>query len=297
MIKKSIFILSFCITLLSFKSVAQDLMDMFKDSTPTTNYTFATFKTTRIVSSQSIENPAKGVLLFMISHHFGQLNDGAYGLYGLDKSTIRLGLEYGITNKLAIGIGRSTYQKNIDGFLKYKILRQSKGKRNMPLSISYFGSIACNGLKWDNPDRENYFSSRLSYTHQLLLARKFGEHLSLQLSPTLIHSNLLQNLNNPDHQPYNDVYACGIGGRYKLTGSLCFNFEYFYVLPAYAANKTYNSLAVGFDLETGGHVFQLYLTNSLGMYEKAFISETTSSWVDGGIHLGFNISRVFTLGN
>jgi hypothetical protein len=265
-------------------------MDLFKDSTPTINYTFATFKTTRIVSSQSIENPPKGVLLFMISHHFGQLNDGAYGLYGLDKSTIRLGLEYGIGEKLAIGIGRSTYNKNIDGFVKYKIIRQSKGKRNVPLSISYFGSIACNGLKWDNPNRENYFTSRLSFTHQLLIARKFGENLSLQLSPTMIHTNLVKMKSD-----YNDIFALGGGGRYKLTGSISLNCEYFYMLPSYVADNTFNSLAVGFDIETGGHVFQLYLTNSLGMYEKAFISETTSTWADGGIHLGFNISRYFSI--
>ena len=295
MIKKSIFILSFCAYFMSLSSSAQDMMDLFKDSTTTRNFTYATFKTTRIISSQSIENPAKGVLLFMISHHFGQLNDGAYGFYGLDQSTIRLGLEYGISKRLAIGIGRSTYQKNIDGFLKYKIIRQSTGKRRVPFSISYFASIDCNGLKWDNPNRDNYFSSRLSYTHQLLIARKFNDHLSLQLSPTLVHNNLLHNLNNPDHPPFNDIFAIGGGGRFKLSKRVSFNVEYFYVFPSYAANNTYNSLAAGFDIETGGHVFQLYFTNSLGMYEKAFITETNSSWTNGGIHFGFNISRVFTL--
>jgi hypothetical protein len=290
MIKKSIFITFLLSSFFTLKSSAQDMMDLFADSTPQTNITYATFKTTRIVNSQSIENPAKGVLLFMISHHFGEINQGAYEFWGLDQSTIRLGFEYGVSNRLAIGVGRSSYHKNVDGFLKFKLIRQQTGKKSVPLSVSYFGSFACNGLNWDDPDRENYFTSRLAYTHQLFIARKFNDNLSLQITPTLIHTNLV-----PTTEAYNDIFALGFGGRYKLTKRLAFNFDYIYVFPKYAIEGTYNSLAVGFDIETGGHVFQIHLTNSTGMYEKAFITETTSSWKDGSIRLGFNISRVFTV--
>ena len=297
MIKKSIFILSFFASILSLSSNAQDMMDLLKDdnAAPAKSFTYAAFKTTRIIGSHSIENPAKGVLLFMISHRFGQLNDGLYGLYGLDKSTIRLGFEYGVSKRLAIGIGRSSLQKTVDGFLKYKLIRQSTGKNHIPFSVSYFNSVSCNGLKWDNPERTNYFTSRLTFTEQLLIARKFNDNITIQITPTLVHSNMVFNLTDPNHQPYNDVFAIGAGGRYKVSKRMSFNFEYIYELPAYAAKNTYNSLAVGIDLETGGHVFQIYLTNSQGMYEKAFITETTSSWTNAGIHLGFNISRVFTL--
>jgi hypothetical protein len=268
------------------------LFDLFNDSNNVTNYTYASFKTTRIVNGHSIENPSKGVLVFIISHHFGKLNDGAYEMFGLDRSTIRFGLEYGLSERLCLGAGRSTYQKNVDGFMKYKILRQSTGKNTMPVSLSYFSSISVNGLKWQYPERPNYFTSRLSYTHQLLLARKFSNSFSLQVMPTLVHRNLVQTIKEE-----NDVFAVGIGGRLKLTKRMSINGEYFYVLPGYVADHYYNSLSFGLDIETGGHVFQLHFTNSQGMFEKAFITETNADWLDGGIHFGFNITRVFTIAN
>ena len=169
-------------------------MDLLGDQPKTTDYTYATFKTTRIINSQSVENPAEGVLMFLIQHRFGRINTGAYEFFGLDQATIRLGLEYGITKRLAVGVGRSSYQKTYDGFLKYKILRQSTGLRKMPLSMSYYVSTAITSLKWEDmgvEDRTNYFSSRVSYTHQLLIARKFSKALSIQLIPTLIHKNLV----------------------------------------------------------------------------------------------------------
>jgi hypothetical protein len=288
--KKNIFISLFFILIFLSSSFCQDMMDLFKDSAQTANYTYATFKTTRIVNGQSIENPSKGVLLFMISHRFGQLNQGAYEFFGLDQSSIRLGLEYGIGDRLAIGAGRSSYDKNFDGFLKYKIIRQQTGKRMVPLSISWYSSVSLISLKWQYPERDNYFSSRLSYVNQLLIARKFSNSISLQLTPSMVHINLV-----PTSKDQNDIYSIGFGGRLKLTKRLSVNAEYFYVLPGTVADAHKNSFSIGFDIETGGHVFQLHCTNSTGMFDRAFITETTGDWLKGGIHFGFNISRVFTV--
>lgn len=270
-------------------SYSQELMDVFGEEEPTTEYVNATFKTTRIVSGHSIENPANGVLLFMISHHFGKLNQGAYDFFGLDQATIRLGLEYGINDFISIGIGRSTYQKTIDGFIKAKILRQSKGLRTMPISITALSSTDLFTLKWPDPERTNYFSSRFSYVHQLMIAKKFSESLSLQLTPTYIHKNLVVETNT------NDNFAIGIGGRYKITKRLSINAEYFHNLPGYIADHFENPLSVGFDIETGGHVFQLHFTNSQPMFDRALITETMGKWSKGDIYFGFNISRVFTI--
>lgn len=268
-----------------------DLMSLLDSGEETTDYAYATFKTTRLVLGQSIENPAKGTMLFLIQHHFGTVNSGAYEFWGLDQATIRLGLEYGINDWLAVGIGRSSYKKTFDGFLKAKILRQSSGAVNMPLSLSYFGSFSLNSLKWSEPDRDNYFSSRLAFTHQLLIARKFSPAVSLQLTPTLIHKNLV-----PTSQDKNDIFASGVGGRVKLTNRISFNAEYFYVFPDQIVSQEYdNSFSIGFDIETGGHVFQLFLTNSNPIFESGFISETNGNWTNGDIYFGFNISRVFTI--
>lgn len=254
------------------------------------NYTTATFKGTRVINGHSIENVAAGVLDFRISHRFGFVNTGAYEFFGLDGATLRLGLEYGITDRLMVGVGRASFNKAFDGFVKYKILRQSSGAKNMPITLSWFSNIVCNTIKWQNPERENYFSSRLAYAHQLLIGRKFNNDLSLQLSPTWIHRNLVAT-----KAESNDVMALGGLGRYKLTQRLSINAEYFYVLPNQLGDQYTNSLSVGVDIETGGHVFQLHFTNSTAMTEPGFITETVGVWKNGDIHFGFNISRVFTI--
>lgn len=285
---RSFIVLSLLMSI-NFPSEGQELMDVFGEEEPTTQFASATFKTTRVVSGHSIENPANGVLLFTISHHFGKINSGAYDFFGLDQATIRLGLEYGINDFLSVGIGRSTYQKTIDGFIKAKLLRQSKGVRNFPLSITAFSAMDLFTLKWQDTERTNYFTSRLSYVHQLLIARKFNKNLSIQLTPTYIHRNLAVETNT------NDNFAVGIGGRYKLTKRLSMNVEYFHNLPGYIADNFENPLSVGFDIETGGHVFQLHFTNSQPMFDRALITETMGKWGNGDIYFGFNISRVFTI--
>ncbi len=271
-------------------SNAQDLLDLLGEDEPTTEFTYATFKTTRIINGHSVENPADGVLLFMISHRFGKLNSGAYDFFGLDQATIRLGFEYGIGERLSVGIGRSSYQKAYDGFVKYKILRQSSGDRTMPLTMTWFSSMDLFSLKWQDTERKNYFSSRMSFVHQLLLARKFSDKFSLQLSPTFIHKNLV--LTEADD---NDTFAMGVGGRLKLTQRVSVNAEYFYLMPGSVADNFVNPLSIGFDIETGGHVFQLHFTNTQPMFERGFITETRGKWTNGDIYFGFNLSRVFTI--
>lgn len=285
---------SFLFIVLSFLSsslYSQDLMNLLEDTTKKKpELVSATFKATRLCNGQSIENPANGVLVFIVSHRFGRLNQGAYNLFGLDEATMRLGLEYGVNDRLAVGVGRSFYQKTFDGFIKYKILRQSMGAGGMPVSLSYFASMAINTLKWQDPTRKNYESSRYSYVHQLLVAKKITGRLSLQVTPTLVHRNLV-----PTRKDQNDVYAAGIGGRYKFTNRASVNAEYFYLLPGATADAYQNCLSLGVDLETGGHVFQLIFTNGQPQFEKGFITETTGKWSKGDIYFGFNISRVFTL--
>ena len=271
------------------KTDEEDLLSLLGGEEEQT-YTTATFKTTRIINMHSVENAAAGVMDFRISHRFGFINSGAYDLFGLDQALMRIGFEYGVTDRLMVGFGRSNVNKAYDSFLKYKILRQGSGKRNIPVSVSYFASAVCNTVKWSDPIRDNYFSSRMQYTHQLLIARKFNNDLSLQLTPTLVHKNLV-----PTVQDKNDILAMGFGGRYKLTQRFSVNGEYIYVLPNQITSTFYNSLSLGVDIETGGHVFQLHLTNSTSMLEPGFITESVGQWKKGGIHFGFNVSRVFTV--
>lgn len=275
----------------------EDLLSMLGEE-KTTDYATASFKTNRIINGHSIENTAAGVLDFKISHRFGPVRQGVYDMFGLDAATIRIGFDYGITDRLMIGVGRNGNEKIIDGFAKYRILRQSTGKRNMPISLSYLIDGQIKTLKFSDAERDNKFTSRLYYTHQLLLARKFSKGLSLQLMPTLVHRNLV-----PTRDENNDVLAIGIGGRTKLTKRVALNVEYYYVPEGQISTTYANSLSIGFDIETGGHVFQLHFTNTNAMSYKGFITETPEDWffkndegrMLSGIRFGFNVSRVFTV--
>ncbi|ROL58774.1 hypothetical protein D9V86_11565 [Bacteroidetes/Chlorobi group bacterium ChocPot_Mid] len=291
---KILFSIIFLFLLLNLKGRAdENLLDELDSiSEPKVEYETSAFKTTRIVSGHSIQSMKEGELEFRISHRFGSVNSGVDGFWGLDQSTIFLSLEYGITDWLELGIGRTSNEKTVHGFAKIGLLKQSKGEVNIPVSLSYFASAGINTMSWNDPKRENFFTSRLSFTHQLLIARKFNEYFSLQLTPTLIHLNLV-----PTALDDNDIFALGIGGRYKITNRVSLNMEYFYVArPTWnIENDFVNPLSIGVDIETGGHVFQIMLSNSLGMIEKHYIADNTGSWSKGDIHLGFNISRVFTL--
>lgn len=270
-------------------------MDMLEQKQePITDYTFATFKTTRLVSGHSVETNSAGVLQFMIGHRFGRLNDGWRNLFGIDNATIRLGFEYGITDDLNIGFGRSSFEKTFDWTAKYRFLKQKSGAQNFPFTATWVSAAYVTAAEWANPQRENYFSSRMAYHHSLLIARKF-KGFSLQLMPTVVHRNLV-----PAVADQNSVYSIGGGGSIQITGSLRANFEYHYLLPGQieslvGGEEVQNALSVGVDIETGGHVFQLHITNSRGMTEKYMVGETTGKFFEGDIHFGFNVSRVFTL--
>lgn len=289
----------FLVLLLGVASPAcaqDDLLSLLGEDSSVVEYTNASFKSTRVINGHSLENVAHGVLDLRISHRFGFVNGGINEFFGLDQATIRLGLDYGITERLMIGIGRSNYQKTVDGFLKFKVLRQCDHGCSMPVTLALVASSSATTLPadqvpWYGEGRQDYFTHRLSYSFQMIVGRKFSESFSLQLVPGVVHRNLVA---TPEDR--NDLMNVGVAGRIKLTKRLALNGEYFYVLPDQGPRDLFsNSLSLGFDIETGGHVFQLHFTNSTGMFERAFISETVGKWDNGDIHFGFNISRVFTL--
>ena len=248
----------------------------------------ATFKSTRIINGHSVETVKRNHLDFRISHRFGRLNSGAYELFGLDQASMRLGFEYGITDDLMVGVGRSGEQKAFDFFGKYKLLKQTPER--IPVSVTLFGSTVIRTQESFVPGETFSSTDRLTYTGQILIARKFNERLSLQLSPTYLYRNKPE-LEGDERM----LMALGIGGRLKVSRRVSINADYFYAFREKNNDLPYyNSLAVGVDIETGGHVFQLHFTNSLGMIEKQFIGETTGSWGKGDIHYGFNISRTFS---
>jgi len=300
----------------SATAVAQDdLLSLVDDGSPKKHdKVIATFKTSKIINAQSTETVKARTLDFRVTHRFGnigtQSGGGGHTLYGLDNSTdIRISFDYGITDNLTIGVGRSKEKELIDGLVKWKFLSQTTDN-HIPLSVAVFASMSY------NPQDANQFYSgsvkkegfkqkeehRFSYTTQLLIARKFGNFCSLELIPTYNHRNfVVANINpNNDAEEQNDLFSVGFGGRIKLTKRVCFIADYYYTFSKYRTNNPtnpfYAPLAVGIEIETGGHVFHLNFTNATGIIENNYLPNTTDNWLKGGFKFGFNISRVFNIG-
>ncbi len=289
--KKLVHTLMIPLSIWAFKATAQSsLLDQLGKEEKEIDYVKYSFKTNRIINLHSLENTAMGVMDVKISHRFGTVDEGFYDLFGLDQATQRIGVDYGITDQLGVGINRNSVRKAFDAFVKYKFLRQSTGKRNMPITASLMTSAAIETQKSSTPNTEVPFSSRLIYTSQLIIGRKFNEYLTLEVVPTHIHRNVVKT-----KVEKNDVFAVGFGGRLRLTRRLTFNAEYIYVLPDQLAPNFRNSMSIGLDIETGGHVFQLHFTNSDSMSEYSFITQTENNWGANAIRFGFNVSRVFTI--
>lgn len=306
-IKLIIVFLFFCATLVAQDDT--DLMKQLEKDSNKTSYTTATFKSTRLITGHTIETPGKGILDVRILHRFAPINRGLYDFFGLDYASMRLGFDYGITNNIMVGIGRSTWQKTYDALFKIKILKQSTGAVNMPVTLTFVSTFATRSDLARKDTLNNRilinFADRTSFSEQLIVSRKFSNNFSLQFMPIFIFNhNKIDSINtytkNKDNIVYGqkrkNTFALGFGGRLKVSKRVAINLEYYYQMPDAKPGIRFNSLSLGVDIETGGHIFQMHFTNSNGMTEKSFITDTDDKWRDGYIRFGFNISRVFKVG-
>ena len=275
-----------------FISNSQDLMnllDSMEITVPKKEFISGTFKSPRLINGYTCENAGKHDLVFSISHRFNPVKGGVYDLFGLDESTMRLGFEYGLTDRFSIALGRSNFNKLYDGYIKWKLVSQSSGEHSFPLTITWMEGMAVKTAKYVDPSLEYPLTARFYYVHELFIARKFTSRFSAQLVPTVVHRNMVD-----EKADQNVVPALGLGGNFIINKWLSVNGEYYYLLPGHTADNHTNSLSVGVELDSGGgHVFQIMLSNSNGMTEKAFIPENNGNWTHGDIQLGFNIIRVF----
>jgi hypothetical protein len=295
---KMLFALSFAFLVSMAAQAQDDLLDLLDSASTETKsrQVFATFKTTRIVNGHSIETVKRKSLDFRVTHHFGDVSGesgGVHTLYGLDQAAdIRIAFEWGVNDRLTLGAGRSKISELLDGYAKYRLWRQTEDNK-MPVSTTLLINAGFSPQKNLSGEYSNA-AHRLSYTYQLLIARKFNSSFSLQLMPTVLHRNYLF---NPNDQ--HDLVSLGIGGRLKLSKRFALLADYFHTFSSFRQqNSTLYSapLGLGVEIETGGHVFHMFFTNNAGIVENAFIPNTTSSWTKGEFKFGFNISRTFALG-
>jgi len=281
-----------CILLapVTLKAQDVDLLKLVGEDKPKKEIIKNAFKSTRVINSHSMEFLSAGTLDFRILHRFGSLDQGYKNFFGFDQASMRMGFDYGILQNLMIGIGRSTYKKEADGYLKFAPVRQAKGAGSFPITIALVAGMTMNTSEWADPARKNFLTSRFAYYFQTIFGRKFNDVITLQVAPTMVHYNIV-----PLNTQSNDIYAVSAGGRIKFSKRMAFTFDYSYLVYGIDQNIYHNPLSVGIDIETGGHVFQLHFSNSTGMNERAFITETTNDWKKGEVRFGFNLSRVFQI--
>lgn len=263
----------------------QDLLEEI-DLETSEDFETAAFKGLKVVNFESTKMVSEKELYFVVSHRFGSIKTGIEDFFGLDQAVTRLNLIYGITDGINVGISRSSFQKTYESSLKLRLIRQKKG--SFPVTIVWHSSAQMNGSLDEETLPGLEFKHRLGYATQALISRKVSKDFSLQLVPTFFHNNLVSVTEQDNSQ-----YALGIGGRHKLTKRWSLNMDYGIHFNRAGTSPFNNPLSIGFDLETGGHVFQLHFTNAQPMNINNFLGQATGDWGKGDIFFGFNISRVF----
>jgi hypothetical protein len=271
-----------------------------KDSLAKSNTPISIFNSTRIINSHSTDMLWKNEMDIRIAHRFGDMGTtgSAATAFGLDNSTdIRIGIEYGLFNKLNIGLARSKgagpFTQIADGYLKYNLMQQNEEKTS-PLSITFLQTMAYTFMResTDSTLPSSFGGQnvrRMAYCSQLLLGRKFGQRLSIVIAPTYIHRNYVA------FDDKNGLFSIGASVRLKITKVFSLITEYFYNVRstnAILGVKYYNPLGLGLEFDTGGHLFMLNFTNSTGLGETQFVPYTSSTWTKGQFRMGFTISRI-----
>ncbi|WP_295982487.1 DUF5777 family beta-barrel protein [uncultured Algibacter sp.] len=281
---KYLLLFLFCYPVLTYSQ--NDLLEDIDSESRDTSYVIAAFKGLKVVNFESTKLVYKNEFTLVVSHRFGSIENGFDTFFGLDNAVTRLNFIYGITDAFNIGVSRSSFLKVYDVTVKYRLKRQEKN--GFPFTIVGFNALLINTAL----DKQNLpfleFKHRLGYTAQFLISRKINTDFSLELAPTFFHDNYVA----IDEQK-NSQYALGFGGRYKLGKRWSINADYGWHLNR-ANNSPYkNPLSIGFDLETGGHVFQMHFSNAQAMNANGFLGQAEGNWSDGNIYFGFNLSRTF----
>jgi len=270
---KKIFVLFFALVLI-LRTSAQET----EPEKPVKNV----FQGTRFINLQSANVAEKNELQMFIQHRFGNINGGFYEFFGLDEASMRLGFEYGIFKNFTVGVGRSTYMKTFDSFLKYRIFTQTS---SFPLTVTTTVAGSVPTIKDVIPEEHSDFSEKASGNVQLHISKSW-KSVGFQVSPGYIGTGYI-----PAEDNSYSFFTTAVGGSVKLSKKVSFNVEYLY---RFEDEIDYvNPLSASIDLDTGGHLFQIVISNGQQMYDQAIITNSTGDWAEGSLYLGFNLVRGF----
>lgn len=287
---KRIILLGLCCCPIFVLAQEENLLSSIEDSLPVTEKVTGAFRSTRVINAHSVEMLGKRNLDFRIMHRFGFVSDGLKQFFGLDAASMRMSFDYGISDCLMVGVGRSTFRKELDGFAKVRLIQQARGARPIPLSVLLAAGYIIHTDESFAVEKPN-FVERSAFYFQLITGRKFSDKFSLQFSPMFLHIN--RPVVPTDDQ---DLFAFGVGARYGISRRVAITFDYHHPIGTLDDRFT-DPLSIGVDISTGGHTFQLQFSNAIGMNERAYITQTTGEFFKGDIRFGFNLSRIFQVGH
>ncbi|MFN1833834.1 DUF5777 family beta-barrel protein [Balneola sp. MJW-20] len=249
------------------------------------------FSAYSIAGVATVESVAGGNLNSVVLHNFGLVSGGLEDFYGLDQgAAVRLGIDYGISDRLSVGIGRTSREDNVDLRFKYTLLQQMESGK-IPVQVVFKGDLGINTQKENRFDFT--FNERLNYLGSVMIARKWGDRISTQVTPMVSHFNtIIEEV--PDVQQYHTIYGLGLLARYKLSNKYSFSAEYLPVIGN-RNEDTYDHIAVAFEINTGGHVFQIFAMSGNWFTEQHLLARTNTNFLDLDFRLGFNINRVYKL--
>ena len=203
---------------------AQDSLDELLGSTSASNKPISTtFSSTRIVNGHSVEMIPKGVGEFRISHRFGTIEEGFYDIFGLDQAKIRLGYDYGVTDKIMVGFGRNSHKKVYDIFGRFSFLNQTVDN-STPITLQYLFASSMETLRYGV---KIPFMQRFAQINQVLIAKKI-KNLSIQVMPSLMvheYGNYDNNIFTGIGGAVGRVRAAFVFALEKLEGRLLRDFE------------------------------------------------------------------------
>lgn len=230
----------------------------------------------------------------LIMHNFGVVSGGLEDFYGLDqRAVVRLGIDYGVTDKLSIGLGRTSVEDNVDLRFKYTVLRQLKSDK-IPVEVAVKGDIGVTTEKNFREFEDFTFTERLNYFASLMIARQFYKKLTLQVVPMVSHFNTVILETDGQRKPQNTLFALGFAGRVKLNVRNSVTFEYLPILGERTLG-TKNHFAIGYEVETGGHVFQMFFMAGRWFTEQHLLARNTDNFFEGNFRLGFSVNRIFSI--
>ncbi|MGZ3757879.1 MAG: DUF5777 family beta-barrel protein [Mucilaginibacter sp.] len=261
------------------------------------SYVKNTFEGNYLIDEQTVMVPIKGTFEFDIQHRFGTVNNGTTDLFGIfGGANMRLGFSYVPVSNLQIGFGATNERMQVDGNIKFAILKQTKSG-SMPVSITYFGDAAMDTRKKDNTTLFVNTTDRFSFFNQIIVARKFSETLSIQAGVNVSHFNNLEGYldaaGNVQAILKNDNFGVSATGRYKLSDGTFFIANYDQPITQNPANNPHPNISFGFEFRTSGHDFQIFAGNYSSLLPQNNFVYNQNDFKKGQFLIGFNISRLW----